>query len=243
VPITDKDALAAGGAALLPDFVPYLIMVIGLIGIGLGAFKTFRPLFENWRGLFPSNEHDQDLRVMEEALSGIYRGRNSDDYQSFRSYFSNDHRADEAEAFEADDDDAFAGTGDYEENPSPASLASRYGARTVAFRDAETEGTPRVVQVAAPLPAAHVAAAAPEAADEEEDHLGDILTDAPLMAAADPEDEDVLGDLRSLFEEEQETHAVPEAIRNVVPSVTIEALVAEAHEVWKLVGAPDEATA
>jgi hypothetical protein len=172
--------------------------------------------------------------MMEEALAGIYRGKNERDFETFRSYFSRDELEDASLIGEDDDDPTpFGGTGDYED-PSPQALQARYGARSVALK--EDSEAPKVVRVTADNNGVE-----PEAA-EDDDILADVLDDDPSES---PEGDDGLdGDLRSLFEEVEEVHSVPEAVRKAIPEVSISALVADAREIFGLIGgAVDEAAA
>lgn len=200
------------------------------MGIGLGVFKIVRPRLGDWRGLFPSGEHGQDLRMMEEALAGIYRGHNEQDFETFRSYFS--HRRQDTDPLEDLEESAipFSGTGDYEEYSSPEALQARYGARTAAVK--HDDAAPKPVRLTADNDGTDPGA---EAVEEEEDLLADVLGDDPLLEPAESDD-GLDGDLRSLFEEVEEVHAVPEAVRRAIPEVSINALIAEARDIYSLIG-------
>lgn len=205
--------------------------MLGLLGIGLGLFKIVRPRLGEWRGLFPSSgEHEQDLRMMEEALAGIYRGQNEKEFETFRSYFSSHDRDDSDLIGDANENAIpFGGTGDYEGFTSPEALQARYGARTVAVNHDDT--APKVVRLTGDNDGAETEAQE----EEEEDLLSDVLAGDPLLDTASGDD-GLDGDLRSLFEEVEEVHAVSEAVRRAIPEVTIEALIAEARDVYSLVG-------
>lgn len=171
--------------------------------------------------------------MMEEALAGVYRGQNEKDFETFRSYFS--HRGQEdSDLGDRNEENAvpYTGTGDYEGYTSPEALQARYGARTIAVKD---EGrAPKVVQLT-PDNSTSEREAEAGVDVEEEDLLSDVLAGDPLLDPA-AGDDGLDGDLRSLFEEVEEIHTVSEAVRKAIPEVSIDTLVADAREVYSLIG-------
>jgi hypothetical protein len=171
--------------------------------------------------------------MMEEALAGIYRGGADSEVETFRSYFSRDG---EDEDGSAGGPTPFAGTGDYEPYTPPEDLQARYGARRVSLKHADAEIAPKVVK--ATMPGTDDNAQSEPEADDEEDVLSDVLADEGLDGPKVGEDMD--DDLRSLFEETEEFHAVPDAVRKALPDVSIDSLIADAREIWSLIGATAE---
>ncbi len=172
---------------------------------------------------------------MEEALAGVYRGQNEKDFETFRSYFS--HRGQEdSELSDRSEENAvpYTGTGDYEGYTSPEALQARYGARTIAVKD--DGSAPKVVQLTPDNSTTEPGAEAGASVDvEEEDLLSDVLAGDPLLDPAGGDD-GLDGDLRSLFEEVEEIHTVSEAVRKAIPEVSIDTLIADAREVYSLIG-------
>lgn len=220
---------------MLPDVLTYLVVPLGVVGMALGLYSFLRPRLQGWRGLFPgSGQHEEDLRMMEEALSGIYRGGMDKEMETFRSYFSHgsgDEDEDDASFGENRFTGSYEGTGDYEE-PAPADQTAgfpqdRLGVRTFSLANAtEDDGAPRVLHAVRPPEDALI-----EPADEGPEP--DSILDDPLQEPGSGD----LEDLRSLFEESEEVHTVPEAVRNAVPAVAIDSLLAEAREIRDLLGA------
>jgi hypothetical protein len=85
---------------------------------------------------------------------------------------------------------------------------------------------------------------APAESDEPDATAGNVLRDFepppdPLAETAGNGDLDA--DLLALFEEEEETHAVPEVVRKALPEVEMRDLLLDAREVWELVTATTDA--
>lgn len=197
----------------------------------LGLYSFLGPYVRNFRGLFPS-ERAEELRLVEEALAGMYTDEVADELDTFRSYFAASPSS--AAPF------ATTGTTDFEMpgeegEPSPVEASP---VRRFSLSGSDAAPPPRVAKLMAPGETGLDAFSEALAENESELPVLSVEDDPVSVDATEAGNGEMDDDLLALFQEAEEVHAVPEAVLRALPKDTdIGELLAEARAVRALLSA------